>query len=245
MTSSRFQRPRSYALRWLHSYNWRNQGVAQNPVSFSNFVHDIQQLRRSIQDLHREVVHTVAAREIRIGNLFGLVGLPDWESSTLERWRPGIRSIESLPAMAKGAPNPVTRRVLESVLGSAAGSCGSLTHESPISPEEVLGQGVEGDVGARALGVVVGAAELGASGGEATTGSDGGQSGTDSGGGVHLRSQCELAVIASDPIALRSTYLEVQRGESGRSGMDGRNQNEHRKVRNGSIAGHGIPNPVT
>lgn len=67
-----------------------------------------------------------------------------------------------------------------------AGNCGSPTHEGPVAPEEVLGQRIEGDVGARALSVVVGAAELGASGGEATTGSDSGQTGADSGGGVHL-----------------------------------------------------------
>lgn len=66
-------------------------------------------------------------------------------------------------------------------------SGGSLTHESPVAPEEVLGQGVEGNVGARTLSVVVGAAELGASGGETTTGSEGGgHTGPDS-GGVHLR----------------------------------------------------------
>lgn len=67
---------------------------------------------------------------------------------------------------------------------------GSLTHESPVAPEEVLGERVEGDVGARTLGVVVGAAKLGASGGEATTGSEGGgHSGPDS-RGIHLRSKC-------------------------------------------------------
>lgn len=81
------------------------------------------------------------------------------------------------------------------------GNHGSLTHEGPVSPEEVLGQGIEGNVGARALGVVVGTAELGASGREATTSSDGGQSGPDGGGGVHLeavsflpysKSNCDL-----------------------------------------------------
>lgn len=66
------------------------------------------------------------------------------------------------------------------------GSTESGNHESPVAPEEVLGERVEGDVAARTLGVVVGAAKLGASGGEATTGSEGGgHSGPDS-GGVHL-----------------------------------------------------------
>lgn len=64
---------------------------------------------------------------------------------------------------------------------------GSLTHESPVAPEEVLGQGVEGDVGARTLSVVVRAAELGASGGEATAGSKGGGHSSPDSGGNHLK----------------------------------------------------------
>lgn len=95
----------------------------------------------------------------------------------------------------------------------------------------MLGERVEGDVGARTLGVVVGAAELGASGGEATTGSDGGQSGADSGGSVHLRRDCELNEATGNPIETIFAYLEVQRGENGRSGMGGWRQSEHRKVR--------------
>lgn len=113
--------------------------------------------------------------------------------------------------------------------------CGSPTHEGPVAPEEVLGQRVEGDVGARALGVVVGAAELGASGGEATTGSDGGQSGADSGRGVHLEQRYQFLKVLQSQLQQENTYFEVQSGGSGRSGMDGRSQNEHRKVRNGSI----------
>ena len=99
----------------------------------------------------------------------------------------------------------------------------------------MLGQRIERNVGARALSVVVGAAELGTGGGEATTGSDGGQSGADSGGSVHLCRDSQLAVIVGGPIALRGAYLEVQRGRSGRSGMDGRSQSEHRKVAHGTI----------
>lgn len=61
------------------------------------------------------------------------------------------------------------------------------THESPVSPEEVLGQRVEGQVGTRALSVVVWAGELGTGGGKATTGDEGGgHSGAESRGSVHL-----------------------------------------------------------
>jgi len=45
-------------------------------------------------------------------------------------------------------------------------------HEAPESEGEELGQGVEGQVAARALGVVVGTGELCAGRGEATTGDD-------------------------------------------------------------------------
>lgn len=107
----------------------------------------------------------------------------------------------------------------------------------------MLGQRVEGDVGARALGVVVGATELGASGGEATTSSDGGQSGADSGGGVHLHRDCELSMATFNPIATEYAYLEVQRGENGRSGMDGRSQSEHRKVRMRRSESHDLNGP--
>lgn len=61
-----------------------------------------------------------------------------------------------------------------------------LTHEGPVSPEEVLGQRVEGNVGARTLSVVVGATQLGASGGEGTAAGDC-QTGTDGGRSVHLK----------------------------------------------------------
>lgn len=64
----------------------------------------------------------------------------------------------------------------------------SLTHESPVSEEEVLRKRVKGNVGARTLSVVVRAAELGAGGGKATA-SDGGSghSGPESGSSVHLQ----------------------------------------------------------
>lgn len=72
---------------------------------------------------------------------------------------------------------------------------GLRTHEAPVSPEEVLGQGVEGDVGARALGVVVRATELGAGGREATAGNGGsGHSGPESGSGVHLERERQYGV---------------------------------------------------
>lgn len=108
----------------------------------------------------------------------------------------------------------------------------------------MLGQGVEGDVGARALSVVVGAAKLGASCREATTGSDGGQSGTDSGGGVHLCSISELAVIAEVAIAVNMLTLKY-RGER----MDDREWTDGAKVNIARCAwdnpNHMIFNPVT
>lgn len=61
------------------------------------------------------------------------------------------------------------------------GSTETGDHESPVSPEEVLGQRVEGNVGARALSVVVRTGELGPGGGKATTGDEGsGHSGAES-----------------------------------------------------------------
>lgn len=94
--------------------------------------------------------------------------------------------------MAKGAPNPVTKRMTVSTIHpsrttSHLRQSGPPTHESPVSEEEVLGHRVEGDVGARTLGVVVGAAELGTGGRKATAGNEGGgHTGPESGGGVHL-----------------------------------------------------------
>lgn len=102
----------------------------------------------------------------------------------------------------------------------------------------MLGHGVEGNVGARALSVVVGAAELGAAGGEATTGSSG-QTGADSGGGVHLCRLSELAVLAVVPIALQRTHLEGTKRREWTIG-NGRSQSEHLKVRNGTIGVTGL-----
>mgnify|MGYP006900022365 CR=1 FL=1 len=73
--------------------------------------------------------------------------------------------------MAKGAPKPVTNDPV-SQLFLAHSQLRSLTHERPVSEEEEAGQRVEGDVGARALLVVVRATELGAGGREATAGDE-------------------------------------------------------------------------
>ena len=64
---------------------------------------------------------------------------------------------------------------------------GSPTHKGPVSKEEEPGERIEGDIGARALSVVVGAAELSTSGGETTAGDEGvGHSGPESDSRVHL-----------------------------------------------------------
>lgn len=61
------------------------------------------------------------------------------------------------------------------------------THECPVTEEKVLGLGVEGNVGARALSVVVRAGKLCTGGRESTASDKGvGQSGPGSGGGNHL-----------------------------------------------------------
>ena len=63
------------------------------------------------------------------------------------------------------------------------------THECPVSEEKVLGLGVEGNVGARTLSVVVRAGKLCTGGRESTASDKGvGQSGPGSGGGNHLAS---------------------------------------------------------
>lgn len=72
------------------------------------------------------------------------------------------------------------------------------THEAPESDGEELGQGVEGQVAARALGVVVRAGELRAGGREATTGDGVGRGGHAHGGsGQHLRSEGSIDVFVS------------------------------------------------
>lgn len=103
----------------------------------------------------------------------------------------------------------------------------------------MLGQGVEGDVGARSLSVVVGATELSAGGREATTGSGGGQAGTDGGGGVHL-GRCKLAAVTDEVVGISITHLVVQRGGNERSELDGRSQDGHRKVAEWDDHGHMI-----
>ncbi|KAA8649126.1 uncharacterized protein ATNIH1004_005021 [Aspergillus tanneri] len=93
--------------------------------------------------------------------------------------------------MAKGAPKPVTRE-RESQRSSTNDSLGpgqleTPTHECPVSEKEEFCQRVEGNVGARALGVVVRAGELSTGGGKATAGDKGGgHSGPESSSGIHL-----------------------------------------------------------
>lgn len=96
--------------------------------------------------------------------------------------------------MANGAPNPVTRKPHTLVqfvpvyLPLEAGMA-RRTHECPVTEEEVLGLGVEGNVGARALSVVVRTGKLCTGGRESTASDKGvGQSGPGSGGGNHLTS---------------------------------------------------------
>jgi hypothetical protein len=61
------------------------------------------------------------------------------------------------------------------------------THERPVSHSEESGLRVEGNVGARTLGVVVGATKLGASGREAAASDQGiGEPGPGNGGSEHL-----------------------------------------------------------
>lgn len=92
--------------------------------------------------------------------------------------------IPNVPAIPKGVKKPATRTSVSQPLTPAIETH---THETPVSEEEVLGLGVEGNVGARTLGVVVGASELGAGGREATAGDEGiGHSGPESDGGTHL-----------------------------------------------------------
>jgi hypothetical protein len=63
----------------------------------------------------------------------------------------------------------------------------SHTHESPVSDEKVLGLGVEGNVRARTLGIVVGTGKLCTGGRKSPASDDGiGQSGASSGSSDHL-----------------------------------------------------------
>lgn len=95
--------------------------------------------------------------------------------------------------MPKGAKKPTAKSYQNiSHARHLLRSIGSPTHEGPVSPEEVLGQRVEGNVGARTLGIVVRGRELSASGGETTASNEvGGHSGPDSSSGVHLRRESD------------------------------------------------------
>lgn len=105
--------------------------------------------------------------------------------------RTSFEDKENLPAMANGAPNPVTGKHTISpnvlVYLSLEAAMTRRTHESPVTEEEVLGLGVEGNVGARTLSIMVGTGELCTGGRESTASDKGvGQSGPGSGGGNHL-----------------------------------------------------------
>lgn len=97
-----------------------------------------------------------------------------------------LRSSENLPAMPKGAPKPtavpMVSRLCPNLLYLSL--LRARTHESPVPDSEPLGEGVEGNVAARALRVVVGRAHLARGGVEAAAGS-GGREACD-GAGEHL-----------------------------------------------------------
>lgn len=72
--------------------------------------------------------------------------------------------------------------------GNAEGSEEASGQEGPVADPEPLAAGVEGDVGVRALGVVVRRGEAGAGGVEASAGDQGGR-GAGGGAGEHLRGE--------------------------------------------------------
>jgi hypothetical protein len=102
-----------------------------------------------------------------------------------------------LPATPKGRKNPVATERVSS--GKREQQSWPLTHEAPESESKELGQRVEGQVAARALGVVVRAGELRAGRREATTGDHlvghGGHAHGSS--GEHLASKCQLTCFGS------------------------------------------------
>lgn len=90
--------------------------------------------------------------------------------------------------MAKGAPKPTTTPELAISSQTRAAAAVELTHKAPVPNSEEPGHGVEGDVAARALGVVVWAGELSAGRVEATAGDGVGRRGHAHGGpGEHLK----------------------------------------------------------
>jgi len=100
---------------------------------------------------------------------------------------------------------------------NAEGSEEADEHEGPVAGAEELGLGVEGDVGQRALGVVVWRGELGAGRVETTGGGGGLGNGTDNGAGEHLgriksagRSSLELIVHFSHLGGVVGGGFEVQ-----------------------------------
>lgn len=96
--------------------------------------------------------------------------------------------VQYLPAMPKGAPKPravpLVSRPIQSFLYPRLSPLRKRTHEAPVPDGEETGHRVEGDVAARALGVVVGRAHL-AGGGVETAAGGGGREACD-GAGEHL-----------------------------------------------------------
>lgn len=90
--------------------------------------------------------------------------------------------------MPKGAPKPTAVPMVSHKFPQASCIvclfCRPRTHEGPVPDGEPPGQGVEGNVAARALGVVVGRAHLARGGVEAAAGGGGREAGD--GAGEHL-----------------------------------------------------------
>lgn len=84
--------------------------------------------------------------------------------------------------------------------GDAEGNSETSAHEAPEAKRKPLRLGVEGDVGQRALGVMVRRRHLRARGVEAPTGNDGGGlgRGTNSDTGEHLDRFSQLVALRSD-----------------------------------------------
>jgi hypothetical protein len=125
-------------------------------------------------------------------HLFVLLGLPDCNSDVV-RYAHSINGIERdvSPARRKGRANPVAVHVSQCY---ALATLPKLTHEAPVLESKAPLQRVEGQVAARALGVVVRAGHLGAGGLEAAAGDQRrGRGGAESGTGEHLQTSVSEA----------------------------------------------------
>jgi hypothetical protein len=128
-------------------------------------------------------------------HLFVLLGLPDCNSNSV-RYAHSINEIERdvLPARRNGRENPVATRVSQC---HALVTLPKLTHEAPVLESKAPLQRVEGQVAARALGVVVRAGHLSAGGLEAAAGDERrGRGGAESGTGEHLQTSVSEAIGA-------------------------------------------------